>query len=44
MTNYEYLIIGGGMTAAATVDGIREVDATGSIGLLGAEPDAPYGP
>ena len=42
MTNYQYLIIGGGMTAAAAVDGIREVDATGSIGLIGAEPDAPY--
>ena len=32
MTNYQYLIIGGGMTAAAAADGIREVDATGSIG------------
>jgi len=42
MTNYQYLIIGGGMTAAAAVDGIREVDAAGSIGILGAEPDAPY--
>ncbi len=42
MTNYQYLIIGSGMTAAATVDGIREVDATGSIGLIGAEPDPPY--
>ena len=42
MTNYEYLIIGGGMTAAAAVDGIREVDATGSIGIISAEPDAPY--
>ena len=42
MINYDYLIIGGGMTAAAAVDGIREVDATGSIGLIGAEPDAPY--
>lgn len=42
MTNYSYLIIGGGMTAAAAVNGIREVDATGSIGLIGAEPDAPY--
>ena len=40
--NYQYLIIGGGMTAAATVDGIREVDATGSIGIVSAEPDAPY--
>ena len=42
MIDYDYLIIGGGMTAAAAADGIREVDATGSIGLIGAEPDAPY--
>lgn len=42
MTTYQYLIIGGGMTAAAAVDGIREVDATGSIGLIGEELDAPY--
>ena len=42
MTNYQYLIIGGGMTAAAAADGIREVDATGSIGIVSAEPDAPY--
>jgi NADPH-dependent 2,4-dienoyl-CoA reductase/sulfur reductase-like enzyme len=42
MTNYHYLIIGGGMTAAAAVDGIREVDSTGEIGLISAELDAPY--
>lgn len=42
MTIYPYLIIGGGMTAAAAVDGIREVDSTGGIGLISAEPDAPY--
>jgi 3-phenylpropionate/trans-cinnamate dioxygenase ferredoxin reductase component len=42
MTNYRYLIVGGGMTAAAAVEGIREVDATGSIGLVTAEKDAPY--
>jgi len=42
MTNYQYLIVGGGMTAAAAVDGIREVDSAGGIGLLSAEPDAPY--
>ena len=28
MTNYDYLIIGGGMSAAAWVDSIREVDPT----------------
>ncbi len=42
MTNYQYLIIGGGMTAAAAVDGIREVDSTGEIGLISAELDVPY--
>jgi len=42
MTNYQYLILGGGMTASAAADGIREVDATGSIGIISAEPDAPY--
>jgi 3-phenylpropionate/trans-cinnamate dioxygenase ferredoxin reductase subunit len=42
MTNYDYLIVGGGMTAAAAADGIREVDAAGSIGLFSIESDAPY--
>jgi NADPH-dependent 2,4-dienoyl-CoA reductase/sulfur reductase-like enzyme len=42
MTNYKYLIIGGGMTAAAAVDGICEVDSTGGIGLISSELDAPY--
>jgi hypothetical protein len=32
MTSYDYLIIGGGMTAAAAVDGIREVDPTAQPG------------
>lgn len=41
MTNdYQYLIIGGGMTAAA--DGIREVDPTGAIGIVSAETNPPY--
>src|SRR5438874_3484559 len=42
MPNYTYLIIGGGMTADAAVRGIREVDPTGSIGILSSEPDPPY--
>jgi len=42
MTNYNYLIIGGGMTAGAGVDGIREFDANGGIGMISTEPDAPY--
>ncbi len=42
MTSYKYLIIGGGMAAAAAVNGIREVDPSGSIGLIGEEADPPY--
>ncbi|MDX1566153.1 MAG: FAD/NAD(P)-binding oxidoreductase [Longimicrobiales bacterium] len=42
MAHYEYLIVGGGMTADAAVRGIRSVDEGGSIGLVSAEPDPPY--
>lgn len=42
MPNYNYLIIGGGMTADAAVRGIRERDPQGSIGLIGAEAQPPY--
>jgi NADPH-dependent 2,4-dienoyl-CoA reductase/sulfur reductase-like enzyme len=42
MKQYRYLIIGGGMTAAAALEGIREVDAVGSIGLLTADTHPPY--
>lgn len=42
MKHYQYLIIGGGMTADAAVRGIRELDATGSIGVIGQEADLPY--
>lgn len=42
MPQYKYLILGGGMTADAAAQGIRELDTTGTIGLLSAEPDAPY--
>jgi 3-phenylpropionate/trans-cinnamate dioxygenase ferredoxin reductase subunit len=42
MEHYKYLIIGGGMTADAAARGIRELDAGGSIGLIGSEPDPPY--
>lgn len=42
MPHYPYLIIGGGMTADAAVRGIRELDATKPIGLIGAEDDPPY--
>jgi NADPH-dependent 2,4-dienoyl-CoA reductase/sulfur reductase-like enzyme len=42
MKKYRYLIIGGGMTAAAAAVGIREVDPTGAIGIIGADQDPPY--
>ena len=42
MQHYNYLIIGGGMTAAAAVEGIREIDSEGSIGLVSAEANPPY--
>ncbi len=42
MPHYKYLIVGGGMTADAAVDGIREVDAKGSIGIISDEKDSPY--
>lgn len=42
MPDYSYLIVGGGMTAAAAIAGIREVDRSGAIGVITAEPDPPY--
>ena len=42
MPDFKYLIIGGGMTADAAVRGIREIDSSGTIGVVGAEPDPPY--
>jgi NADPH-dependent 2,4-dienoyl-CoA reductase/sulfur reductase-like enzyme len=42
MWQYKYLIIGGGMTADAAVDGIRQVDSEGTIGLISAEVKPPY--
>ena len=42
MIQYQYLMIGAGMTADAAVHGIREVDALGSIGMIGTDPHPPY--
>ncbi len=42
MKHYKYLIIGGGLAGDAATRGIRELDSDGSIGLISAEPDAPY--
>ncbi len=42
MPAYQYLIVGGGMAADAAVEGIRQFDSEGSIGLIGDEPHPPY--
>ncbi|HVB64515.1 MAG TPA: FAD-dependent oxidoreductase [Nitrolancea sp.] len=42
MSDYTYLIVGGGMAAAAAARGIRRVDAVGSIAIVGGEADPPY--
>src|SRR5690242_20243678 len=42
MAAKRYLIVGGGMTANAAAQGIRELDASGEITILGAEPHPPY--
>jgi NADPH-dependent 2,4-dienoyl-CoA reductase/sulfur reductase-like enzyme len=42
MKHYQYLIIGGGMTADAAVAGIHQVDPVASIGLFSAETHPPY--
>ena len=38
----DYLIVGGGMTAAAAADGIRGLDPDGSITIVSDEPHPPY--
>jgi 3-phenylpropionate/trans-cinnamate dioxygenase ferredoxin reductase component len=42
MPQFNYLIVGGGMTADAAVQGIRAVDPSGRISLLSAESHPPY--
>jgi 3-phenylpropionate/trans-cinnamate dioxygenase ferredoxin reductase component len=42
MKAYTYLMIGGGITADSAVRGIRQVDSTGSIGLISDETNPPY--
>jgi 3-phenylpropionate/trans-cinnamate dioxygenase ferredoxin reductase component len=42
MRHTTYLVVGGGMTAAAAIDGIRTHDADGGIVLVGAETHPPY--
>jgi NADPH-dependent 2,4-dienoyl-CoA reductase/sulfur reductase-like enzyme len=42
MKQYQYLIVGGGLAGDAAVRGIRELDAQGSILMLGSELNPPY--
>jgi 3-phenylpropionate/trans-cinnamate dioxygenase ferredoxin reductase component len=42
MDSYDYLIIGGGMAADAAVSGIRDLDVTGRIDIVGQEEFPPY--
>ncbi len=42
MSDYKYIIVGGGMAADSAVAGIRENDPTGTIALFSKEGDPPY--
>jgi NADPH-dependent 2,4-dienoyl-CoA reductase/sulfur reductase-like enzyme len=42
MPDFKYVVVGGGMTGHAAVQGIRSVDESGSIALIGEEPVGPY--
>jgi NADPH-dependent 2,4-dienoyl-CoA reductase/sulfur reductase-like enzyme len=42
MRHYKYLIVGGGMSAASAIEGIRSLDEEGRIGLISAESVPPY--
>jgi 3-phenylpropionate/trans-cinnamate dioxygenase ferredoxin reductase component len=42
MPHFKYVIVGTGMTAAAAVQGIRELDPKGTIALIGTDPEPPY--
>jgi len=39
---YKYVIVGGGMTADAAIEGLRQADPSGSIALVGSESHPPY--
>jgi len=42
MSDFRYLIVGGGMTADAAVQGIRQVDQSGEIEIISNEGHPPY--
>ena len=39
--SYDYVIVGGGVAAASAVKGIRSEDGSGTIAVIGSEPDKP---
>jgi 3-phenylpropionate/trans-cinnamate dioxygenase ferredoxin reductase subunit len=39
---FEYIVAGGGLAGASAVEGIREIDKSGAVLLVGAETDLPY--
>jgi NADPH-dependent 2,4-dienoyl-CoA reductase/sulfur reductase-like enzyme len=42
MSDYRYVIVGGGLAGGKAVEGIRAVDEEGSIALVTSEPRRPY--
>lgn len=42
MKHYDFLIVGGGMTADAAVSGIREIDSEATVAVLTEEKHSPY--
>jgi 3-phenylpropionate/trans-cinnamate dioxygenase ferredoxin reductase subunit len=42
MRDYKYVIVGGGMSGDAAIKGIREIDGTNTIALIGNEAVPPY--
>ncbi|HZW23919.1 MAG TPA: FAD-dependent oxidoreductase [Gallionella sp.] len=42
ISDYDYVIVGGGLAGASAVEGIRERDATGSILMVSEESHLPY--
>jgi len=42
MASYDYIIVGGGMTADSAARGIRDTDSSGTIAVFSIENDPPY--
>ena len=42
MTNYTYIIVGGGLAGGRACQGIRRVDKEGTVALIAAEDHVPY--